>query len=246
MDNMEYIETYFNLELSPERKKEFEQRIITDPVFAEETAFYLSLKQEAANEMREERERFKVVYERHKQDIHIDKPQPALLRKLWPWIAAAAVLAGIIFGWNVWLKPASPQELADKYVQEHFQTLSVTMGNKQDSLQNGLRLYNEGRHEEALQQFENMARKDTTFIEAKKYAGIVSLRLGQYDKAIHYFTQLENYAQLYANPGKFYHALTLLKRNRPGDKETARQLLQQVVENDLDGKEDAGKLLEKW
>ena len=243
---MEYIEAWFNAQLSPERKKEFEQRIVSDTVFAEETAFYLSTRKAAAAERMEEKERFREVYARYKQGIYTNKPKPALVRKLWPLVAAAAVLAGIIFGWNVWLKQTSPNELADKYVKEHFQTLSVTMGNKEDSLQKGLRLYNDGKIQESLKQFETMTLNDTTFIEAKKYAGIVSLRLGQYDKAIHYFTQLENYAQLYANPGKFYHALTLLKRNRPGDKETARQLLQQVVENDLDGKEDAGKLLEKW
>jgi len=33
-----------------------------------------------------------------------------------------------------------------------------------------------------------------------------------------------------------------MKRNRPGDTETAKQLLLQVVENDLEGKEDA----ENW
>ena len=53
LDNLEYIEAYFNEELSPEEKKEFEQRIISDPVFAEEVAFYLSSKQAAAAEMTE-------------------------------------------------------------------------------------------------------------------------------------------------------------------------------------------------
>ena len=243
---MEYIETYFNQELSPERKKEFEQRIATDPVFAEETAFYLSLKQGAAGEIMEERKRFKSVYEQYKKGIISDKKQPAILRKLAPWIAAAAVMAGILFGWNAWFNQASPNILADKYVQEHFQTLPVTMGNKQDSLQAGLSLYNAGRHEEALKHFETMAQNDTSFIEAKKYAGIISLRMEQYDKAINYFSQLENYTKLYANPGKFYHALTLLRRNLPGDKETAKILLHQVVENDLEGKEDAVEWLREW
>jgi hypothetical protein len=53
-----------------------------------------------------------------------------------------------------------------------------------------------------MKQFENPALHDTGFSEAKKYAGIVSLRLAQYDKAINYFSQIEN-ALLYANPGKF-------------------------------------------
>ncbi len=243
---MEYIETYFNEELSPERKKEFEQRIATDPVFAEEVAFYLSTKQVIAMEMMEDRERFKEIYTEYKQGNSLKRQKTSLVRKLWPWAAAAAVLAGIIFGWNAWFSSSSTKELADKFVEQNFQTLPVTMGNKEDSLQAGLHLFNEGRLEEALKQFEIMAMNDESSVEAKKYAGIVSLRLGQYDKAINYFSQLENYTRLYANPGKFYHALTLMKRNRPGDTETAKQLLRQVVENNLVGKEDAEKWLRKW
>lgn len=244
MDNLEYIESYFNEELTLEKKNELEQRIIADPVFAEEMAFYVSSKQAIAAVANQQRERFKEVYATHKQVAQ--KQQPSLMRKLWPWATAAAILAGVIFGWNTWLRTPSSEELADNYLKENFQTLSVTMGNSEDSLQAGLRLYNANRLEESLDYFENMAAKDTSSFEAKKYAGIVSLRLEQYDKAIDYFLQLANYSQLYANPGKFYHALTLMKRNRPGDSETARQLLQQVVENDLEGKKDAKEWLRKW
>jgi tetratricopeptide (TPR) repeat protein len=240
---MEYIETYFNEELSREGRKEFEQKIITDPVFAEEVAFYLSSNQAAAAAMKKEKEMFKEIYQQYKQNNQAGRSQPTLLRKLMPWAAAAAVLAGIIFGLSVWFKPDSPMELADKYMLENFQTLSVTMG-KQDSLQVALHLYNEGGVEEALKQFETMARNDTTFVEAKKYAGIVSLRLAQYDKAINYFSQVEN-TQLYANPGKFYHALALLKRNLPGDKQEAKILLEQVVQNELEEKATAQKWLKK-
>jgi tetratricopeptide (TPR) repeat protein len=244
LDNLDYIESYFNEELTPEKKSEFEQRIIADPVFAEEIAFYLSSKQAIATVVSEQRKRFKEVYTTYKQNAQ--KQQPSLVRKLWPWTAAAAILAGIVFGLNIWLRSPSSEELADKYVQENFQSLPVTMGNKEDSLQAGLRLYNANRLEEALNHFENMATKDTSFFEAKKYAGIVSLRLEQYDKAIDYFLQLANYSQLYANPGKFYHALTLMKRNRPGDQQQAKILLEQVVQNDLEGKQFAQSWLKKW
>ncbi len=246
MDNLEYIEEYFNEQLSAERKSEFEQKVAADRMFAEEIAFYLSSKQAAATEMIEKRERFKELYTKYKQDNRAGRQQATLLRKLWPWAAAAAVLAGIVFGLSVWLKPVSPTMLADKYLLEHLQTLPVTMGNKEDSLQSGFRLYNDGQLKEALKLFETMALNDTSFFEAKRFAGIVSLRLGQYDKAINYFSQLEGYTQLYSNPGKFYHALTLMKRNQPGDEEAAKKLLQQVVENDLERKQDAKTLLDKW
>lgn len=243
---MEYIETYFGGELSPEKMNEFERKITEDPEFAEDVAFYLSLRQVAIMEMTETRERFKDIYAHYKQGNYNAKKQPASIRKFWPWVAAAAVLTGIVFGWNIWFGQVSPQRLANKYVAGHLEILPVTMGNRQDSLQEGLRLYNENKLNEALLQFETMAQQDTSFFEAKKYAGIVSLRLDHYDKAISYFSALEKYTQLYANPGKFYHALTLMKRNQPGDNQAAKILLEQVVQNELEGKQIAQQWLNKW
>ncbi|MGZ8511282.1 MAG: hypothetical protein ACXWWA_12930, partial [Chitinophagaceae bacterium] len=80
MDNLEYIEEYFNEQLSAERKSEFEQKVAADPTFAEEIAFYLSSKQAAAAEMIEERERFKESYTKYKQGNRAGRQQPTLLR----------------------------------------------------------------------------------------------------------------------------------------------------------------------
>lgn len=245
MDNLEYIETYFNGELSEENKKEFERKIIVETDFAEQVSFYLTSKQVAGGELKVERERFREVYEKFKLDTRNNKDQLSIVRKLWPWAAAVAVLAGIIFGFNIWLKPISQVKLADKFIKENFQTLPVKMNAREDSLQMAIQLYNKSKLSEALMRFESLAQTDTSFGEAKKYAGIVSLRLEQYDKAIDFFSQVEK-AHLYANPGKFYQALTLLKRNLPGDREKAKQLLQQVVENDLEGKEQATQWLKNW
>ena len=118
------------------------------------------------------------------------------------------------------------------------------MGEK-DSLQEGLRLYNDGQYNEALRQFESIARRNTESSSAKKYVGITYLRLNNYDSALQYFQKFQN-DTLYANPSLFYQALTLLKRNLPGDKAKARELLQQVRDNDLEGKEFAQKWLDKW
>ena len=51
---------------------------------------------------------------------------------------------------------------------------------------------------------------------------------------------------LFSNPGKFYHALTLMKRNLPGDKDKSYQLLNDVVTNNLAEKNEAEKWLKKW
>jgi tetratricopeptide (TPR) repeat protein len=95
-------------------------------------------------------------------------------------------------------------------------------------------------------QFESIIQRDSSDFSAKRYAGIVYLRLGNYDKALDHFKQLEKNTSLYSNPATFFHALTLMKRNQPGDKQQARRLLQQVIDNDLEGKETAQQWLKKW
>ena len=114
-----------------------------------------------------------------------------------------------------------------------------------DSMEDGKRFYNEDHFDSALQQFETILQRDTGNYLAKEYAGIVYLRQDNYDKALQYFQQLENYSSLFSNPAIFYQALTLLKRNQPGDKQKAKLLLQQVVDHDLEGKGTAQQWLKK-
>ncbi len=241
MGNADYIESYFNNVLPAAEKDQFEQKIITDLAFAEEVAFYFSAWQTAKNELAEEKKkRFAEIYN---QNSSIQKP--AVTIKLWKYAAAAAVVAGIIFGSYLYTKPVSPRQLAEEYMQQHLQSLSITMSSGGNSIQDGLNLYNEGKLQQALEQFEKIISADTSSFVAKKYAGIVSLRMKKYDKALTYFTQLENYPSLYSNPAKLMKALTLMERNSVGDTEQAKALLHQVMENNLEGKEIAQEWLSK-
>jgi tetratricopeptide (TPR) repeat protein len=251
LDNLEYIDTYFNGEQSAEETKEFEKKITDDSFFAEEVAFYLSARQVVKEQQEQtpeaKNERFRELYAKYKLGNDSTSPKKdTVMRRLSPYMAAAAIITAVVFGVITWPKPSSPGKLADKYIKEHFETLSVNMSSMEDSIQKGKHLFNDGKLKEALLQFESIIQNDTSSFEAKKYAGIVSLRLKEYDKAITYFLQLENYTTLYANPGKFYHSLTLIKRNLPGDKQEAKKLLEQLVQQDLEGKETAEEWLKKW
>jgi tetratricopeptide (TPR) repeat protein len=245
MENyLEYIDAYFKHELQPEEARHFEQRIKEDKSFAEEVAFYLSAKQVLKEEaITEKKKWFKELDEQNSSSSKLRSISP--VRKIWVYAGAAAVILFIVSaGYLFVFKQSSPQQMANKYVKENLQSLGVTMGNSKDSLQNALGLYNEGLLNASLVQFESIAQRDSSNNSAKEYAGIVYLRLGNYDKALAYFQQLEKYS-LASNPAIFYQALTLLKRNQPGDKQQARQLLQQVVDNDLKGKETAQHWLDK-
>ena len=244
---LEYIDAYFQRTLDPEEIKRFEQKIAEDKEFADEVAFYLSAQQSFKAEAdREKKERFRELLAQQRPVININHQRNT--KRIWIYrvSAAAAVLICVFFAWYFFFSnnSATPQQMADSYINDNFKTLSVKMGAR-DSIQDGKDLYNNGQYDAAIKQFESIAQRDTGNYNVKNYLGIIYLRLGNYDKALQYFKQFEN-DTLEANPSQINQALTLLKRNLPGDKQKAKELLQQVKDNDLEGREIALKLLDKW
>ena len=247
MENyLDYIDAYFQQMLDPEEMKRFEQKIAEDPGFADEVAFYLSTKQSLKTEAEQEKkEWFRELLAEQPPVININRDKN--VRKIWVYrmTAAAAVLCLLAVWYFFFANSGSPQQMAQKYIDDRFKTLPIKMSTEKDSIQEGLRLYNEGQYDASLKQFESIDQRNPGLYSVKNDIGIIYLRLGNYDKALQYFKQFENDA-LYSNPSQFYQALTLLKRNLPGDKEKARELLQQVRDNDLYGREFAEKWLDKW
>ncbi len=254
MDNSEYIEDYFSGAPDPEQTRSFELRIESDPVFAEEVAYYLSVHSLAKEVYHlEKKQQFREIYQNYQEAgssastaRNLKPSGTTIVRKLVYYLAAAAVVAGISFGIYTYTQNVSPQEMAAVYEREKLTTLPVTMSGRSDSVQTGLRLYNDRKLEDARMLFERMIERDSLYYPALEYAGLACLRLKNYDRAIYYFKQLEERKELYANPALFYKAVTLMARNHPGDNASAKQLLQQVVEKELEGKEAAQKMLAKW
>ena len=249
MENyLEYIDAYFQRMLDPEEIKRFEQKITEDKEFADEVAFYLSAKQSSKAEAdREKKEWFRELLAQQRPVININQHRST--KRIWIYrvSAAAAVLICIFFAWYFFLyKSTSPEQMANNYINKDLKTLPVKMSAKTDSIQDGLRLYNNEQYKPAIKQFESILQRDTANYLIKNYLGIIYLRLGNYDTALQYFQQFEKDTTLYSNASLFYQALTLLKRNLPGDKQKAKELLQQVVNNDLEGKEHAEQWLKKW
>ncbi len=246
-DNLEYIDNYFKKELTPEESGQFEQRITDDPVFAEEVAFYLGTRETLEAQLAaDKKERFRAIYNDREAEAPVVRMNP--IRKLWPYISAAAVMIVLVARFVFFNMAVSPIKLADEYMRDNFQNLGVPMGSDNNLLSKSKNLFNEGKLEEALITLEPLVQTESSNYEALEIAGIAALRLEEYDKAISYFQRLENYPKkLISNPGKFYHALALLKRNQPGDQAAARPLLQQVMDEDLEGKKTARKWLgKKW
>ena len=245
MENVAYIDDYFNSSPTDEQKQQFALRINNDILFADEVAFYIAAQDSIKEALAQEKKiRFKEIYRQQQIIAPVVTMQP--VRKLWKYMAAASVVVAImLLSWFLFSNKTIAQQLADTYIQQNFKTLGVTMGSKKDSLQTGLDFNNEGKLNMAFTQFESMVKNDSTNDAAKKYAGVVSLRLNDYDKALYYFKLLGANTALYSNPGKFYEAVTLLKRNSSGDNEKAKKLLQEIIEKDLEGKEIAEEWIKK-
>ena len=236
-ENMEYIEQFFDGELSDSEKERFEELCQTDKVFAKDVAHYIKTKYAFKEQLRAQRKaEFEALHQAPSKKLSVFKTLTI------PALAAAAIVLIVLSFWFFY-PSTSTQNLADNYIKEHFTTLSSTMGSEGDSLQYGIQLYNEGNLKKALQVFNSQLVKDSTDSMAKKYAGIVYLRLGDYDKCVNLFDELAKQKHLHINPATFYKAIALLKRNRTGDLPEAKRLLVQVVSEDLYGNKEAAVIL---
>jgi tetratricopeptide (TPR) repeat protein len=240
MSDLDDIDRYFRGENSPEEKRQFEDKIADNPEFAEQVTFYLgTLAVSRENARESKRERFRTLYDQGQRSL-------SPLRRLTNYLAAAAVVAGLVIGVYWLLRAPSRSQLADRYVREQYGRLPVSMGNPADPIQDGLILYNDNQLDEALRRFESILASDSSNFLALKYAGIVSLRLENYDKALGYFEKMESHREYYANPAILLQALTLVRRGGRESEDKAKKLLQTVLQKDLEGKDIATKLLRNW
>jgi tetratricopeptide (TPR) repeat protein len=258
-NNLETIENYVTGQLSADERWQFETALRTDSALADELAFYLLTKQVATSQAREQRKAELDAL----RDQSIQPPRELAeietrTRPLWSapmrWAAAASIVLLLGVGWY-FINPSSTDtqlvasQQVDAYIATHFNQLPTTMGSgptgsaTTDSLKTGVGLYNEGKLTEAGNVFEQVLTRQPNNASAIKFAGLVSLRQGNYDKAVSLFHQLSEQTDLAYNPGLFYESLALLKRGKPLDKENAKKLLDQVIIKNLEGKKEAKKLL---
>jgi tetratricopeptide (TPR) repeat protein len=243
----EYIDAYFQKELSDSEKKEFEQRCIDDPEFANDVAFYISssaaLKDVLLEQKKAEWSQLPI-----QQEIEPAKSSQAPVRQMnykkWILYAAAAclIIAAISFPM---LSSDSPQELADKYITEELVSISQTMDGSKDSMQSGMSAFNNKDYQTARQIFQDVYIRNPDNSDAIRYVGLTHLLTGNYEKAITSFDELSR-KTAYSNPGLFLKAITLMKRNQGNDKQVAKGLLQKIERENLDGSKEAKKWLEKW
>ncbi|MFL5810014.1 MAG: tetratricopeptide repeat protein [Flavisolibacter sp.] len=238
-ETLEYIDRYFNGELSLPEKKDFENRCEADPVFAQDVAFYIQVRAGLKTEIYQQKtNQFAEQYT--ELSTAAPKSTHGVIRRMMPAIAAAAAACLVIFiGWQFFSKEASSQQIAEQYIDKNMKVLSVPMGTTRDSVDLAITAYNDKNYKQAETILQAVASNHPDNAEAVKYLGIVYLVTGNYDQAIIQFETLSKNSQLFANPGLFYKAVSLMKRDKHGDKENAKRLLNEVITNDLQGKKEA-------
>jgi len=249
--SLEHIDDYFQGTLNPAEASDFEKAISSDPEFAKEVAFYLGSVGSVKDALNSQKKaRFRQIYDASRMvvaDQLVPSRSPgASIRKMWKYAAAAAVFSAVLVSIYFYTAQTSPKELAEQYITTKFSDLGASMGTAVDSMEAGKRLNNDGDFAGALAMFEGVLAVDPTNVKALEYAGITALELNDYGKALKYFTDLSAVQDLMSNPGNFYTAVTLMKRDQPGDKQKAKELLQLEVKTNSANSETAADWLKKW
>jgi tetratricopeptide (TPR) repeat protein len=240
-DSLNLIDSYFNRLLPASERQAFEERCISDPLFAEEVAFYVSARDQLKQELHEKK---KKAFREHDTGLSIMPPIRTMRSNVFRILAVAAMVLVVFLCWQLFIQQPSPEKIAGTYISNNLNELGKTMGGQPDSLQMGITSYNHKQYDEAEAIFGNLAVKSPSDPEYIKYLGIVYLAGGKYDKAIAEFEKLSGFT-LFANPGPFYTALALMKRSAPGDHEKAKHLLESIVQQDLFGRKHAEEWIKK-
>jgi tetratricopeptide (TPR) repeat protein len=234
------IDNYFTGQLTPPEKMRFEQQIVADPHLAESVAFYVQARQTARQQA------VTAQAERKAEWATLRERQGVVHKSRWaPMSYAAAACVLLLLGFFVfWPNPSAPAEVADRYIRENLTTLPITMSGQPNNLQLARQAYNTGQFAQAETLIASWQKRQPDNTEVLELAGLVSLRQGDYDKAIGQFHRLSQRTDLQANPGLFYESIARLKRNQSGDEATARKLLQTAIDQNLDGKKGAKELID--
>jgi tetratricopeptide (TPR) repeat protein len=244
MIDAEYIEAYFKGQLNDSEKRQFEERLLRDDAFSKDVALYITVEEGIRQNLLSQK-RAEWTETNDNKVIKLSSPVAKLKLQRWvPYLAAASLFVAIVFFYL--FKIDTPQKLADSYVSQHLTQLSQTMNASRDSVQLGIAAYNNQEYDVALQIFEKIQVERPENNNAKKYTGLVYLITGNYDKALQQFDELTNRKDVFQNPGMFLKAITLLKRNKKGDKEEAKQLLERVTKENMEGSKEAKRWLQQW
>jgi tetratricopeptide (TPR) repeat protein len=253
---LEKFEDYLQNSLTAEDKQEFEAQLASDHemdeafklyIAIETDMRYLSASEDEASKLRATLKDFNAKHiqtgkEESKKEIPIFSKKQLIF---YTGIAATLVLIVVSYAVFLALDAVPIERQVSDYYTENFQDLGQTMGNGQDSLQLAIAAYNEKNYHLAQSYLEELLEKRPSDSEVLKNLGLTHLAKQEYPQALVYFRKLAERSDLLNNSGLFLQALTLLIRDGDGDREEARDKLQQVVATQSEGSLKASEWLEE-
>jgi tetratricopeptide (TPR) repeat protein len=244
-DNTEYIDSYFQYQMSSEDRKVFEHRCETDNAFANDVAIYIATRKALYKTLLEQKmQQWKTEEPPVKEESPVISMSKRTTFAKWLMYAAAACVL-LVASMLLFERTSSTKTFASNYISENYEGLSHTMDASTDSLQLGITAYNDEDFDAAIRLFEGVEKTDPNNSDALKFAGLSYLQQKNYNKAIEKFDALSN-MQLFSNPGDFLKALTLLERNNKGDKEQAKTLLEKVKSQNEEGSNEVDAILKQY
>jgi tetratricopeptide (TPR) repeat protein len=247
-ENIEYIDDYFQKQLNAQQRQEFEARCLSDKAFAEDVALYVSTREALRQNLLDEKKKQWAVLippglvtgVSSIENETAVKPGITPLRRIqfkkWLSIAAAASLVSILIIYSV-LTRNSAKDLIHEYVKSDL-VISSTMDASRDSVQAGITAYNNKNYQQAIRIFRSLYASNPVDQQTLKYLGQAYLQNRNFDEALKSFEALSQ-RRLHSNAGPFLMGVTLMERNKPGDYEQARLLFQKVVDQNMEGKNQA-------
>jgi len=243
-DTLEYIEAYFKQTLNEQERNDFEKRCEIDEAFAKDVAFYITTRQALYETLLEQKkEEWKEATNTEEEVTPvISVTKRSIFNRYITYAAAACLL--IVASLYLFEANSSSKKLASNFVNDNYSTLSQHMSGDKDSMTLGMAAYNDKDYNKAILLFEGVEQRDSLSDDAKKYAGLTYLQQKNYDRAIQQFDALSK-MKLFSNPGNFWKAVALMERSQPGDKEEAKKLLQEVVNEKQENSDKAAEWLKK-
>jgi len=273
--NYEKIEDYLNGKMDAEEKSLFEAALSSDEELLIAFKVYRTIETDmrGLEKISVERSALKDTLDSLDKNYFENDSQP--IAKVIPLYSdkifkitasIAASIAIILVAYFSFFRPnQNIQLLADTYFEENLLQLNQTMGTPgdtlqfgiatntgkkintvQDSLRIGIMTYNNQDYQKALPYFQGVYHNHPENSDAKKFTGLVYLSTKEYDKALQAFEELANMKEPPNNPGLFLQAVTFMRRNNRGDKQKAKNLLQQVVNNNAEGSLEAKEWLKRF
>lgn len=245
MNDTELISQYLGGELDTAAVKGFEERLQTDPEFAETFRLYQLVEQEMQQPADEKalREDLASLSGKHFSETTGKKNSTIVItaRRWWIAAAAACLLIGLFL-----FKPWQPHSLtlAEVYNRHALpEELPVTSrGKSTDSLEHAAALhYNQKNFTTALPLLKEMVLLDTANAQWKMALSISYLQTGDYNHAMTGFEKLAGENSIYKNEALLWQALTWLKQD---NKINCTEVLKKIPPQTSAG-EEAKKMLKE-